>query len=59
MIPPAILNILSNILFSRSTDGGMSFSLPVNLSNSPGCSFNPIMVVDASDYIKYSLAGSI
>src|SRR6266850_1902747 len=45
-------NILSNILFSRSTDGGMSFSLPVNLSNSPGCSFNPIMVVDASDYIN-------
>lgn len=31
----------SNILFSRSTDGGATFSMPVNLSNTSGYSFNP------------------
>ncbi|MFI5125767.1 MAG: PKD domain-containing protein [Candidatus Acidiferrales bacterium] len=31
----------SNILFSRSTDGGATFSTPINLSNASGYSFNP------------------
>jgi len=42
----------SNILFSRSTDGGMSFSLPMNLSNTLGCAFNPVMALDASGNIN-------
>lgn len=31
----------SNILFSRSTDGGATFSTPINLSNTSGYSFAP------------------
>src|SRR6266481_8496998 len=39
----------SNILFSRSTDGGATFfPTPMKLSNSLGCSFNPVMAVDVS-----------
>src|SRR5579864_9772165 len=30
----------SNILFSRSTDGGATFSTPINLSKTSGNSFN-------------------
>lgn len=35
----------SNILFSRSTDGGATFSTPMNLSNTAGYSFNPRIAV--------------
>ena len=37
----------SNILFSRSTDGGVTFSVPRNLSNSSGWSFGPRLLVDS------------
>lgn len=37
----------SNILFSCSTDGGVTFSTPKNLSNSSGYSFSPRIAVDA------------
>ncbi|MCU1243019.1 MAG: hypothetical protein JWO71_3745 [Candidatus Acidoferrum typicum] len=37
----------SNILFSRSTDGGATFSVPRNLSNSSGWSFGPRLLVDS------------
>ena len=37
----------SNILFSRSTDGGATFSSPRNLSNSAGWSFGPRLLVDS------------
>jgi hypothetical protein len=36
----------SNILFSRSTNGGATFSAPRNLSNTSGWSFNPRISVD-------------
>ena len=43
----------SNILFSRSTDGGATFfPTPMKLSNSLGCSFNPVMAVDVSANIN-------
>ena len=45
----------SNILFSRSTDGGATF-LPTpaakQVSNSLGCSFSPVMAVDAGANIN-------
>jgi hypothetical protein len=37
----------SNILFSRSSDGGATFSVPRNLSNSSGWSFGPRLLVDS------------
>jgi PKD domain len=37
----------SNVLFSRSADGGVTFSTPKNLSNSSGYSFSPRIAVDA------------
>lgn len=37
----------SNILFSRSTDGGTTFSTPMNLSNTTGGSFSPRIAVDS------------
>jgi hypothetical protein len=36
----------SNILFSRSIDGGATFSPPLNVSQSSGSSFNPLISVD-------------
>jgi hypothetical protein len=42
----------SNILFSRSTDGGATFSAPRNVSNSSGSSFNPRISVDAQGGIN-------
>ncbi len=42
----------SNILFSRSTDGGTTFSTPKNLSNSSGFSFNPRIALDAKGNIN-------
>src|SRR2546427_996271 len=39
----------SNILFSGSTDGGVTFlptPAPKQVSNSLGCSFSPVMAVD-------------
>ncbi|HEV2489900.1 MAG TPA: PKD domain-containing protein [Candidatus Acidoferrales bacterium] len=36
----------SNILFSRSTDGGATFSAAMNLSQTSGFSFNPRIAVD-------------
>src|SRR5438309_5249611 len=48
-------NANSNILFSRSTDGGATF-LPTpaakQVSNSPGCSFSPVMALDAGANIN-------
>lgn len=35
----------SNILFCRSTDGGATFSTPINISNTSGFSFNPRLAV--------------
>jgi len=37
----------ANILFSRSTDGGVTFSTPKSLSDTSGLSFNPRIAVDA------------
>ena len=42
----------SNILFSRSTDGGATWSIPRNLSNSTGYSFNPRIAVDSTGGIN-------
>jgi hypothetical protein len=42
----------SNILFTRSTDGGATFSAPRNLSNSAGWSFGPRLLVDSQDHIN-------
>jgi len=45
----------SNILFSRSTDGGVTFlptPAPKQVSNSLGCSFSPVMAVDAGGNIN-------
>lgn len=41
-------NTNSNILFSRSTDGGSTFSTPKSLSNTAGFSFSPRIAVDGS-----------
>jgi len=41
----------SNILFSRSTDGG-TFSAPKGVSNSAGFSFNPRIAVDSGGTIN-------
>jgi hypothetical protein len=37
----------ANILFSRSTDGGVTFSTPKSVSDTSGTSFNPRIAVDA------------
>src|SRR5579859_77207 len=42
----------SNILFSRSTDGGATFSTPRNLSNTSGFSFNPHIFVDSHNNVS-------
>src|SRR5882724_4682044 len=42
----------SNILFSRSTDGGVTFSAAKSLSNTSGSSFNPRIAVDAGGSIN-------
>jgi hypothetical protein len=39
----------SNIFFTKSTDGGSTFGLPKKLSNNPGDSFNPRIVVSGSN----------
>src|SRR6266849_6536465 len=41
-----------NIFFSRSTDGGATFSTPTNLSNSPDQSTSPLVAVDSSGNIN-------
>ncbi len=41
-----------DIFFSRSTDGGATFSAPKNLSNNTGFSFEPQIAVDASGNIN-------
>ena len=45
-------NTNSNILFSRSTDGGVTFSTPVNLSNTSGFSFNPRIAVGSAGNVN-------
>jgi len=45
-------NTNSNILFSRSTDGGATFSPPKGVSNSAGFSFNPRVAVDTGGTIN-------
>src|SRR5690348_11492059 len=45
----------SNILFRRSTDGGVTFlptPAPTPVSNSSGCSSSPVMAVDAAGNIN-------
>jgi len=42
----------SNILFSRSTDGGLTFSTPKSLSNTSGFSFSPRIALDANGGIN-------
>jgi hypothetical protein len=42
----------SNILFSRSNDGGATFSPPLNVSQSSGSSFNPLISVDRQGAIN-------
>jgi hypothetical protein len=41
-----------DVFFSRSTDGGVTFSAPKNLSNNPGNSFNTGIAVDSSGNIN-------
>src|SRR2546422_824408 len=41
-----------DIFFSRSSDGGATFSTPENLSNDPGDSENPQIVVDSTGNIN-------
>ena len=41
-----------NIFFTRSTDGGQTFSFPLNLSASPGASNRPRMAIDSSGNIN-------
>ena len=48
----------NNIMFSRSTDGGLTFSAPVNLSNNPGGAFEPSLALDASGNINLAWTGS-
>ena len=45
----ANLPALSDILFKRSTDNGVSFENTINLSNDSGWSFNPRMFVSRSN----------
>ncbi|HKW87592.1 MAG TPA: PKD domain-containing protein [Candidatus Acidoferrales bacterium] len=42
----------SNILFSRSTDGGATFSTPKNLSNTAGSSFSPRIAVGSDGSVN-------
>ena len=42
----------SNILFSCSTDGGATFSTPINISNDSGSSFNPRIAVGAAGNVN-------
>ena len=42
----------SNILFSRSTDGGATFSTPTNLSNASDYSFNPRIAINATGSVN-------
>lgn len=42
----------SNILLSRSTDGGLTFSTPINVSNTPGFSFNPRIAVGSAGNVN-------
>ena len=42
----------SNILFSRSTDGGATFSAPMNISNAPGSSFGPRIAVGSNGNVN-------
>jgi hypothetical protein len=42
----------SNILFSRSTNGGAIFSTPQNISKSSRSSFNPLIAVDAQGAVN-------
>lgn len=45
-------NTNSNILFSRSTDGGVTFSTPMNISNTAGASFNPRIAVGSDGSVN-------
>lgn len=40
-----------NVLYSRSTDGGASWSAPVKVSNSTGASQSPALAVDSSNRV--------
>lgn len=42
----------SNILFSRSTDGGATFSTPMNISNAAGYSFNPRIAISGAGEVN-------
>ena len=51
MVPPSVNN---DIFFSRSTDGGITFSAPMNLSNNTGDSTSACLTVDASGNVNVS-----
>lgn len=42
----------SNVLLSRSTDGGATFSTPLNLSNASNYSFNPRIAISSSGNVN-------
>jgi len=46
----------ADIFFSRSTDGGASFSAPQNISNNAGNSTGPLMAVDSAGNINVTWA---
>lgn len=45
-------NFIPDIFFSRSSDGGASFSTPQNISNNAGDSFTPAIALDSSGSIN-------
>ncbi|MDE1762929.1 MAG: hypothetical protein KGH88_01610 [Thaumarchaeota archaeon] len=42
-----------DIFFAKSTDGGQTFSQPLNISNSPGASGWPQVAVDGNVYVSW------
>jgi len=47
----------ANVMFSRSIDGGMTFSAPINLSNNPSGAIGPSLALDASGNIYVAWSG--
>ncbi len=48
----------ANIMFSRSTDGGLTFSRPLNVSNNPGGALAPSLALDGNGNINLAWTGS-
>ncbi|HTD24707.1 MAG TPA: sialidase family protein [Terriglobales bacterium] len=47
----------ANVMFSRSIDGGLTFSTPINLSNNPSGAIGPSLALDASGNIYVAWSG--